>query len=286
MNATDPRPLPPIAPGFDGGPFYYASLVLLEVLYLVDAQPLHPYLTDSGLELAAFEDGQGAAGFNFQMYTSAFPNGLGAIMEIELNVFVYPAGATPPATTFHDWVMGADQSKLIGSHRVHVPCDNDRAIEAGTKLYGEPKFKTQLIPNFPVHNSPGDTTWSLVCCDPDHPPTTDDPDGRKHAIYTCEAKLAALNPVLSNPAPITVYGTVTADGADKGKPIGARWNILHPFETYLLAATDAHRVALGYGDSKHPMQTDLKHIIGNATASVVRTTISPPAAIQSRTYWP
>ena len=280
------RPLPPIAPGFDGSAFYYASLVVLEVLYLVDGDRVRPYLDGSGLEIATFEEGRAAAGFNFQMYTSVFPGSMGTIMEIELNAFAYPADAAQPAVSFRDWVLGADQSKLIGSHRVHVPCDNDTAIAAGTELYGEPKFKTQFIPDFPVPNGPGGTTWSFVCCDPEHPPTGDDEDARAHAIYTCAAQLDGLDPVLSNPAPITVYGTVTAEGPDKGKPIGARWNILRPFETYFLAPGDANRVELGYGASQHPMQADVKRIIGDAPASVVRSTISPPAAIQSRTYWP
>lgn len=278
--------LPPIAPGYDGSPFHYASLVVLEVLYLTEADPLRPYLDGSGLELATFEDGLAATGFNFQMYTSVFPGSLESTMEIELNAFAYPAGAEQPAMTFRGWVMGADQSKLIGSHRVHVPCDDPTAIDAGKKLYGEPKFETRFIPDFPVPNGGGGTAWSFVCCDPEHPPSPGGgDDARRHAIYTCDAQLAGLDPVLSNPAPVTVYGTVTVEGPDHGKPVGARWNILRPFETYFLDPSDAGRVELGYGDSQHPMQADVKRMIGDAAAAVVRTTVSPPAAIQSRTYW-
>jgi hypothetical protein len=287
VSPDEQRPLPPIAPGYDGSAFYYASIAVLEVAYLTDADKLRPYLEGSGLELATFEDGQAATGFNYQMYTAVFPGGMNAITEIELNVYAYPEDAEQPAMTFRDWVMGADQSKLIGSHRVHVPCDQDTAIAAGKTLYGEPKFKTQFISDFPVPNGPPGTDWSFVCCDPAHPPAGDgDADARAHAIYTCEAQLAGLDAVYSNPSPITVYGVVTADGPDKGKSIGARWNILRPFETHFLDASDCDRVELGYGDSQHPMQADVKAMIGDAPAAMVRTTVSPPAAIQSRTYWP
>lgn len=107
-----------------------------------------------------------------------------------------------------------------------------------------------------------------------------------HAIYGCDAELAGLTPVLSNPAPITVYGKVTVEGPDRGKSVGARWNILRPFETYSLDAADRGRVKLWYGDSRHPMQADVARLIGKAPAAVVRSTISASAAIQSRTYWP
>lgn len=277
---------PPIDPAYDGSPFYYASLAVLEVLYLVDVDTLRPYLAGSGLEVATFEDGRAAAGFNFQMYTSMFPGSMGTIMEIELNAFAYPSGAHQPMLSFHDWVTGADESRLIGSHRVHVPCDDDVAIAAGMKLYGEPKFKTQFLADFPLPNGPGGTAWSFVCCDPAHPPAGDDADARAHAIYTCSAQLAGLGAVLSDPSPVTVYGAVTVDGPTKGRPVGARWNILRPFETYFLGPGDGARVLLGYGASNHPMQADVRRMVGDAPAVVVRTTVSPPAAIQSRTYWP
>jgi hypothetical protein len=180
--------------------------------------------------------------------------------------------------------MGAEQTKLIGSHRVHVPCDDDVAINAGKTLYGEPKFKTQFIPASPVLNGPPNARWAFVCCDPDHPPAGDDQDARAHAIYTCETHVEGLSIEISNPSPITVYGTVTAEGPDHGKPIGARWNILQPFSTYKLAPGDG-RVQLGYGRSEHPMQADVKHMLGTADASIIRTSISPPSAIQSRAYW-
>ena len=281
------RGLPPIAPHFNAAPFHYASLAVMEVLYRVDPQPLDAHLAGSGLEVATFADGTAAAGFNFQMYTTMFAGSMETIMEIELNVLACPSGCEQPLVSFEDWVMGADQSKLIGSYRVHVPCDDDIAIEAGKKLYGEPKFKTRFIVDFPVANSAGGTTWSFTCCDPAHPPAGDDADARAHAIFSCSARLGGLDAILSNPSPITVYGSVTVSGPDHGKPVGARWNILRPFETYFLPPTlDAPRVELGYGESSHEMQADVKEMIGSATAAVVRTTISPPAAIQSRTYWP
>ncbi len=48
--------------------------------------------------------------------------------------------------------MGDDQTKLLGNHRIFVPCDSDVAIDAGEKLFGEPKFKTSFLLNLPSPN--------------------------------------------------------------------------------------------------------------------------------------
>ena len=42
-------------------------------------------------------------------------------------------------------VEGDDQTKLLGNHRIFVPCDDPVAITAGEELFGEPKFKTTFL---------------------------------------------------------------------------------------------------------------------------------------------
>ena len=282
-------PLPPAPPDMVY-PFFYASLTVCEVLYLVEADRLRPYLKDSGLELATFDDGLACAGFDFQMYQRQMTFGMGSTMEIELNIVAYPTErkAQVPALSFADFVAGMDQTKLLGNKRVWVPCDDPIAINAGITLYGEPKFLTQFIPAVPALNSPGVNTWEFTCCDPAYPPASaggNDDTAREHAIYTCTADVTGLTPALSNPSPFTEYGYAPHDGPDR-RLIGCRWNIFQPFSTVYLAPEQAGRVKLTYGDSTHPMQKDIQAMIGDAPARVFRTSTSMPSAVNSRSYYP
>ena len=87
-----------------------------------------------------------------------------------------------------------------------------------------------------------------------------------------------------NPSPITEYGTY------ERKLIGTRWNILTPFRTYFLQASEAGRIQLTYGEPEDKigkkMQEDMKATIGEAPAVVVRTVQSPPAGVENRSYYP
>ncbi len=287
-SAASARPLPPIAEQGDDVPFYYASLVVVEVLYLVDAAVAAGYLAGSGLDLARFEGGRGAAGFNFQMYTSHFPNSMGRIIELEMNILGLPSGRPAPQVGFRDWVLGQDQSRLIGNHRVHVPCDDPIAIAAGERKFGEPKFLTQFLQDVPSVNGPATGTWRFTCCDPEHPPgpKREEGEARTHAIFSCEAQTAGLQTELSYPSPITEYGTVTAAGPEQGKLIGARWNVFGPWQTWFLDSGESGRVSLTYGKSSHPMQSDLKKLIADALPAVVRAYSYTPCSVQPRTFWP
>lgn len=299
VRSTIPAPqifaageLPPVPAGM-AEPFFYGSLNVCEALYLVPAERLRPYLADSGLELYEFEGGLGCVGFNFQMYTSQFNNSMGQTEEIELNLLAYPAGRSGqvPRISFRDFVLGYEQTKLVGNHRVWVPCNDPIAIQAGVQKFGEPKFMTQFIPDLVSLNTPGTTTWSFVCCDPAFPPPAQgsDADARAHAIFTFEADLRDLDAVTGNPSPITEYGYYPTDPKHpekRGKLIGARWNILQPWQTFFLREDSAGRTRLTYGSSEHPMQKDMKAMIGDASPRVVRTVTSQPCAIQSRSYYP
>lgn len=268
---TAGQPLPPIPAGF-GMPFYYSSLSNFEVLYLTDAGVAARYLEGTGLQAALF-DGKACVGFNHQLYTAQFPGGASITQEIELNILAYPAALAGivASVTFPQFVAGDEQSKILGNHRVWVPCDADLAIKAGKELFGEPKFKTSFTINIPSPNDATVTTWSITCQDPANP---------KLAIFTCVADLRGLDAVLSNPAPHTEYGSVG------GRLIGCRWNVLSPYETYFLDAGASKRVALTIGKSTHPMAADMKALIGSSPAAAVRSFQSASAATQSRAYYP
>jgi hypothetical protein len=265
------QPLPPAPAGFQL-PFYYSSLSNCEVLYLTDSTVAQPYLAGTGLELATF-GGKACVSFNHQLYTAQFPGGASITQEIELNILAYPAAmaSVVASVSFEQFVLGDEQSKILGNHRVWVPCDAELAISAGMKLFGEPKFKTNFTISIPSPNDPTVTTWNFTCQDPANP---------KVAIFSCAADLRGLTAGLSNPSPHTEYGTVA------GRLIGCRWNVLSPYQTCFLDKGASKRVKLTVGKSPHKMTADIKGLIGSAPAAAVRTFQSAPAAIQSRAYYP
>lgn len=264
-------PLPPIAKGF-GLPFYYASLTNIEVMYLVDEANVLPYLKDTGLRPSIF-NGKAMVGFNYQQYTGQFPGFMSVVDEIELNIVSYPEKlhGEVAQVTAQQYFRGEEQSKIMGNHRVWVPCDNPNAIQAGIQLFGEPKFQTTFTTSLLSLNDPTVKTWSFTC---------NDPTDAKKQIFTCTAALQNLPSEWAMVSPITEYGH------NSGKLIGCRWNILQPNQVYFLKpATARTKVKLTYGTSTHPMGKDMKKLIGSAPAFAVRTSMSPPAAAQSRAYF-
>ncbi len=263
--------LPPIPKGF-GLPFYYATLFNFEVAFLADREKVLKYLENTGLIASNF-DGKAIVSFNFQNYTGQFPNGASTTQEIELNIVCYPESQkdTVAFVTAEEYLRGEEQTKLMGHKRVHVPCDADMAIQAGIELFGEPKFKTTFTINIPSLNVPGQNTWTVTC---------NDPENSKETIFTCKADVADLIPEMSAFSPITEYGQ------NEGKLIGCRWNILQPTNLYFLNAEESSkRVSMEYGNSEHPMKKDMEILIGNTPAFAVRTSMSAPAAIQTRAYY-
>lgn len=263
--------LPPIPEGF-GLPFYYATLFNIEVAFLVDREKVLKYVENTGLIAADF-DGKSLVSFNFQNYTGQFPNGSSTTQEIELNIVSYPESQkeTVAFVSAKEYLRGEEQTKLMGHKRVWVPCDADMAIEAGKKLFGEPKFKTTFTTNLPSLNVPGQNTWGVTCHDPENP---------EENIFSCTAKVADLIPEMSAFSPITEYGQY------EGKLIGCRWNILQPTCLHFLEEDESKkRVQMIYGNSGHAMKKDMEILIGDTPAFSVRTSMSAPTATQTRAYY-
>jgi ketosteroid isomerase-like protein len=267
---AEPSSLPSIPAGF-GLPFFYSSLTNFEVMYLVDPGRAAPYLEGTGLAAATF-DGRACVSYNYQCYTGQFPFGTGVTQEIEFNIVSYPEAlkSRTAEMSFEEFVLGNDQTKLFGNHRVHVPCDSPPAIAAGVQLFGEPKFQTTFATSLPALNDPSVETWSVTC---------NDPDDAKVAIFTGTADLRGLPVLTADISPQTEYGR------HDGELIGCRWNILQPFRACMIGAGEAGRVGLQLGQSRHQMRADLDKLIGDAPAAAVRTFQSAPAAIQSRAYF-
>lgn len=267
---TSPGQLPTIPDGFSL-PFYYSSLTDFEVLYLVEPAVVANYLAGTGLSPALF-GGRACVSYNFQSYTGQFPFGTAITQEIELNIVAYPDAARGQVVqlSFGDFVTGNDQTKLLGNHRVHVPCDNDNAIAAGMQLFGEPKFKTSFTMRFPSLNDASVATWAFTCNDPEMPATT---------IFSVSADLSGLTAVPADIAPQTEYGLFQT------RLIGCRWNMLQPSRAYLLGDGDRSRVQLHLGESGHAMRRDVATLLAGVPPAAVRTFQSQPAAIQSRAYF-
>ena len=109
-----------------------------------------------------------------------------------------------------------------------------------------------------------------------------DPNNANEAIFTTIADTTGLTAVPSAISSITEYGIPNE------KAIGCRWNILQPFDTFLLTEEDiepAERVKLTYGASKHPMGVAMRELLDGVDAHAIQTYLSQPVAFQSRAMW-
>lgn len=287
------RALPAIPQPFTM-PFYYANLCNCGVYYLVDLERVTPYLENTGLAPAIFHEDKAVVSYNFQLYAGQFSagndlspdkwatQGASLTQELELNILAYPKDLADwvAQVSFRQYMLGGEQSKLLGNHRVHVPCDSDIAIAAGMQLFGEPKFKTSFKVNIPSYNpvrASGDKyvpewvqPWGF---------RVDDPQDASQAIFTTMIDLSGCTNVPASVSPITEYGTF------ENVLIGCRWELLGPMATYFFDTDPNKRVDLVYGTSDHQMKKDMEKLIGDTPAKAVQTFISAPAAIQSRAYY-
>jgi hypothetical protein len=265
------QPLPSIPAGF-GLPFYYSSLFNVGVFYQVEVERVLPYLEGSGL-VPAVLDGRAVVSYNFQLYTGQFPQGSSVTQEVELNILAVPENSQElvAIVSFEEYMRGEEQTKLMGNHRVWVPCDNENAIQAGVQLFGEPKFKTTFQVLLASLNDPSQQTWMF---------SIQDPSLDNEFIYRVTVDMTGLPAFPGNFSPITEYGR------HEGQLIGCRWNMLQPVQTYFLQPADAGRVKLELGTSTHQMKADVQQLIGDTAPGAVRLTQSAPAAIQSRAYYP
>jgi hypothetical protein len=272
-SATHPV-LPPIPEGLSM-PFYYHSLLNCELFFYVSPDILQPYLTDTGMSLALM-DGDGIVTYNFQNYTAQFAGFDSVVLELEYNILAYPTSRARnvPTLTLLEFLHGEDQTKLIGNHHVHVACTNANAVDAGKKLFSEPKFLANINSNVPSPNSPDVTTWSFVCSDYDQA----NPGNTEPMIFSTEVDLSSGQPFVGNASPNTEYGYVN------NQLVSARWNIYGEFLTYA-EPNRPLKPTLTFGTSKLPMRTDVQKMLTGAKCGAVRTFQSAPVATQARAFF-
>ena len=285
--------LPSIPPGV-APPFHQAALSSCVVHHLVDPARVADLFEGSGLRPAVFGD-RASVSFGFHVH-AAFrsaglnlppehwsPSAAGIVQELELSMVAFPEGrgGEVPEVTIDQWLMGDDQTKLLGNHRLFVPCDDPAAVAVGRDLFGEPTFLTGFLANLPSPDPVRDgtaataetewmQTWGFRVGDPDEP---------DHFIFTALVDTTGLTPIPGTISPVTRYG-VSAAG-----PVGCRWSVARPFDTYFIAdAGPTDRVRLTYGASSHPMGIVMRDLLEGVPAYAVQTFQSDPVAVRSRPY--
>jgi hypothetical protein len=270
-------------------PFWYSSLQSVWLYYPVRRDLVEALLPDlpAGhvLRVAEFAelDDRALVSLDFQAYTSGGDNFLAFTREVEFNVYVYPESRLPavPLMSWQDYLRGRDQTKTIGGFRLHVPCDNPVAVQAGQQNFGEPKWLASFKYSIPSPNAPDVNTWSYGVYEPCDPNKTPPPDTM---IFEVDADLRGTPAVTSNLSPLIEYGTRTIDGREV---VAANfWNFFGWFDTYFLAEDAARKVGLHIGPSidKHRLRQDVQSLIGTTLPIAAQTFSSAPVSSEAQAW--
>ncbi len=289
MSAQTPfEQLMPKQPADFQMPFWYSSLNSFWLYYPVRRDLVEALLPDlpagHGLRLAEFTelDDHALVSLDFQAYTSGGSNFLATTHEVEFNVYIYPESRLPavPLMSWQDYLRGRDQTKTIGGFRLHVPCDNPVAVEAGQQNFGEPKWLASFNYSIPSPNAPDVNTWSYGVYEPGKtsPPPADS------LIFEVEADLRGTPSVISNLSPLIEYGTRTIDG--RAVVAANFWNFFGWFDTYFLDENAARRVKLHLGPSidKHRLRQDVQTVIGTTLPIAAQTFASAPVSSEAQAW--
>lgn len=273
-----------------GMPFYYASFVGIWVYWLTDYDKVHYFFEQGDFIPYVFTDDNGnkkaLTVINYQTYTSHAGMALGTVNEVEFNVCAYPAideGRVPQGLSVKDFLIGVDQTKLIGLYRIHVPADNTIAVAAGRAFFGEPKFFAQFWYNIPDPNFPTQKTWDMYVFDSKaegvvgapKPPTS-----KEHMIFHLSVPEINAMPDWANTSPLALYTHVD------GIPNGSHWQMLLPMAQYCpLDYELAANITMEAGDSpERSMAADIRALIGDSRPVGVQIFRSNPACIEGGAY--
>jgi hypothetical protein len=292
---------PPLPQGLQE-PFWYASLQSFWLYYRVEPELLADHLPDlprrDALKVARFDFGGGDLGglvsLDFQRYTGHSASYLETADEVEFNLYAYPHAREPdvPLMTWQQYLLGEDQTKTIGGYRLHVPCDNAFAVQAGKGLYGEPKYLATFecaVPSLNGPPSPPSSAWSYQAY---AAPSASSPAALSRPaqgplIFGVECDLGGLASVPANQSPLIEYGVLGPDG---GAPrlVGNHWDFYGPFETYLGGQQAPLRAEITLGTESDPTGTiaDLQALIGDAQPLAAQVYDSPPVSAESRGWHP
>jgi hypothetical protein len=263
--------LPPVAAPYQL-PFHYGALHNIGLDFLADPGPARKLLAERhpALTLAEF-DGRACVTLNYQLYFAQYANGAGVTQEIEVSLVAYPTAQADRLArlSYRQYAHGLDQTKLLGIARLHVLCDNPIAIEAGTLLYGEPKYPATFQVSMPSLNGPAGEAWSVRCTTPAGDP-----------LLSFAADLGGLPRTLVNNTPITGYGT---DG--DGRALAGPMNVYHPYQYVELGEAAADRVRLRVDDPASAAGRHLTELLGGAGPVAAWSYQSAPVAAHNHPYY-
>jgi hypothetical protein len=285
------RPFDEVFPPFPDGftmPFWYASLQSLWVYYLVDIDEVRAHLPvqlqGEALEAARFVhagEEWGLISLDLQRYTGHGPSFLEAVHEVEFNVYAYPQAREPgiPLLTVEQFLAGEDQTKTLGGYRLHVPCDNPNAVQAGRGLFGEPKYLAHFAYTVPGLNEPDVSTWRYA--------VYQDREGQQGPLlWEQELNLEGLTPRFGDPSPLVEYGVLEEAGARR--LVANLWSFYGPFATYHLDPRAAgERVRTRFGTDQDPTGTldDLRELLGDRAPVAVQAFESAPVSSETRAWY-
>ncbi|MFJ9428465.1 hypothetical protein ACIRQY_02275 [Streptomyces sp. NPDC101490] len=279
-----PLPLPPVAAPYRL-PFHYGALHQLGLDFLVDPGPAREVLARHHPALLPADfDGRALLSVNFQLYFAQYRSGAGVTQEIEVNIVAFPAdaGERLPEVSYGEYAQGHDQTKLLGTGRIHVLCDNPLAIDAGRRLYAEPKYPAWFEATMPSPNGPEAEDWEVVCRSAELGPEGELRRGEA-ALFSLAADLASLPGRPANNTPVTGYGT-----DEEGRALAGPMDVYAPCVWHPLgdAPDDASaRARLTVLDRTSDVGRDLELLLGGAPAVGAWTYQSPPVATHNRPYY-
>lgn len=285
--ANGQRPIselfPPLPEGFQE-PFWYASLQSFWLYYRVEPDLVRERLP-AGLEAALFDFGFGEraalVSLDLQRYTGHGAQYLETTDEVEFNAYAYPRARLPevPFLTWQQYLLGGDQTKSIGGYRLHVPCDNQIAVLAGQRLYGEPKYLAVFDYTVPSLNGPPSAAWSYQVFQdlggPPDPPTPHTPV-KGPLIYGLGCDLAGVASVPASASPLIEYGVLDR------RLVANFWDFYGPFETYM---SPRAQITLGVEADRTGTLHDVRALIGDAQPLAAQVYASPPVSAESRGWY-
>lgn len=251
--------------------------------YLVDPEPVRALLAKRHPALSAADfDGAACVTLNYQLYFAQYQNGGGVTQEIEVGIIAHPAAAADRVAglSYQEFAHGYDQTKLLGIARLHVLCDNPLAIDAGSKLFGEPKYPAWFEAAMPSLNGPAGERWDVTCLSAGLTPDGTGLAREVRELFSFTADLTGLASSSVNNTPITGYGT-DADG----RPLAGPLNVYQPYRHHLVEPSTADRVRLSVADSDSEVGAHLAALIADRPAAGVWWYQSPPVAAHNHPYY-
>ena len=220
-------------------PWYYASLQSFWLYYLVDPDVLRSRLATlpaaSELDVARFDVGNeksALVSLDLQRYTGQGPTFLESTSEVEFNIYVYPKVREPdvPRITLDHYLLGWEQTKTIGGYRLHVPCDDINAVNAGKGLYGEPKYLAYFDYDVPSVNGPPYPPGTRWRYDVYQDVGNASPPVQGPLVFGIDCDLAGAPSAPANQSPLIEYGAVE-DQTGTPRLVANFWDFSGPLDT-------------------------------------------------------